>query len=148
MSTVSKISFATRCRSSVGSPSKKCLISGFIAFHATFTGQTLAVLVKIVNKLPLAILFILSTVLATGCSSPWYRAGSTERDYYREEAQCEMEYQQTKRQQFYVGAAPAVGLAMTGEAIGEGFQRRNYVNDCLRAKGWQPHPPKPSKPAN
>ena len=83
----------------------------------------------------------LALALLTGCSGPWYRAGCTDQDYYRDEAQCEMEYQQSRRQTFYAGAAPAVGLAMTGNAIGEGFAHRNYVNSCLRAKGWTPQKP-------
>ncbi len=87
------------------------------------------------------LLILVSGLFCTGCSSPWYRAGSTAQDYYRDESQCEMEYQQTRRQTFYAGSGPAVGLAMSGEAIGEGFRHRSYVNDCLRAKGWTPHQP-------
>lgn len=94
---------------------------------------------------PLPILLILGTsTLLGGCSSPWYRAGSTEQDYYRDEAQCEMEYQQSRRAQNFTGPAPAVGLAMAGSAIGEGFSHRNYINTCLRAKGWTPKAPKPA----
>ena len=96
---------------------------------------------------PLRLCASVALILCTGCGTPkvWYRPGSSQEQMELDKAECRLRWDQMFYAQPNVNVNVAVGdnagryvaAETASQGIGQAIAKGNFVDDCLRAKGYR-----------